>query len=383
MTIALQSLEEIRRVNSGFPYTEPIRHWKEQGKKVIGWSCNYVPEEIIYAAGMLPFRVVGDAEELNLDEANYYIHTNMCSFTRSCFQLAVSKKLDFLDGFVPCATCNCAMRLGDVWHHYIRTPVIHVLNVPRINNKTALNFFTSELSEFKQKLEQSFQVEISDEALKKAIDTYNESRELLQELYELRKSKTPPLSGSETLEIVNASSRMPRSQYNELLGRLIEEIKRTKRSLRGSARIMISGSVLNNPYFIKTIEDMGALVVVDELCTGYRYWTGLARPDASTSLVAALSQRYLDIPPCARTNPVDNRASHMLKLAKDYRVDGVIAAVIRNCDNQIHQQPVMRWKLEEQGIPVLEMNIEYGSPGTGQIRTRVEAFLEMLAERRG
>ena len=91
----LKTLEEIRRINASFPYTDPIKEWKNQGKKVIGWTCIYVPEEIIYAAGILPVRVTGDSKQLQLDVANSYLYTSTCSFMRTCFELALSNQFDF------------------------------------------------------------------------------------------------------------------------------------------------------------------------------------------------------------------------------------------------------------------------------------------------
>jgi len=242
----LKTLEDIRRINASFPYTDPIKEWKNQGKKVIGWSCIYVPEEIIYAAGILPVRVTGDSKQLQLDVANSYLYTSTCSFMRTCFELALSNQFDFLDGFVASTVCQGIIRLAEVWEHYLKVPVIYNVNVPRKNTERGQQFYSAELREFKHRLERLFDLEISEQDLIHAIEGYNETRVLLKKLYELKKGDAPPLSGAETIEILNAAVRMPKDEFIMLLKDLLEEISISNRSLSDRTRIMITGSILNN-----------------------------------------------------------------------------------------------------------------------------------------
>ena len=378
MASMLESLRKIREINASFPYSEPIKEWKGQGKRVIGWQCTYIPEELIYAAGMLPIRVTGDSRELEMEDANAYLYINTCSFVRSCFQLALEKQYDFLDGFVSGSTCDGARRLADVWRHYLPIPVVYVLSVPRKFTERAHELYRQEVIELKQRLEGFFQVEITDQALREAIGVYNRSRELLDKLYGLRKLNAPPISGAEMLEVLNAGFKMPRDKFNQLLERLLEEASTGDRALEGKFRLMITGSPLNNPEFIKTIEDLGGLVVVDELCMGTRYWWDLVDANPNLDPLEAISRRYLNNFPCPRMFPSEERFNRVLDLVKDFRVQGVVNELIRYCVPYAHDEPLLRERLEHQGIPVLELDVEYGMSGTGQIRTRVQAFLEML-----
>ena len=381
MTDTLETLREVREINSSFPYTAPIRACKEQGKKVIAFQCTYVPEEIIHAAGILPIRLTGDAQELDLEEANAYMYINTCSFVRSCVELVLKKQYHFLDGFVSGTTCDPSRRLTDVWKYYKFTPFVHILNVPRKMTERAHGLYRAEVQDFKHSLEEFFDVEISDQALRQSIKVYNRTRELLKEVYELRKSDTPPITGAEVLEVLNAGFKIPRERFNELLQRLVEEASRGQRAVEGKFRLMINGSPLNNPEFIRTIEGLGGLVVVDELCTGVRYWWGLVDTNPEIDPVEALSRRYLNKFPCARMFPPEERFNRALQLVKDYRVEGVVSEIVRYCVHCAYDQPLLRGRLERQGVPVLELDVEYGMPGTGQIMTRVQAFLEMLEGR--
>jgi benzoyl-CoA reductase/2-hydroxyglutaryl-CoA dehydratase subunit BcrC/BadD/HgdB len=376
MTDTLDTLQEIREINSCFPYTAPIKAWKEQGKKVIAFQCDYVPEEVIYAAGILPIRLTGDSGELGLEEANAYMYVNTCSFIRSCIELVLRKKYDFLDGFVSGATCDCSRRLADVWIHYGFTPFVHIFSVPRKITQWAYGLYEAEVRDLQHNLEGFFEVEITDEALWKAIEVYNKRRELFKKLHELRKLDAPPISGAETLEVLNASSRMPPDQFNNVMERLVEEAGSGMRAVEGKFRLMVNGSPLNNPEFMQAIEELGGMVVIDELCTGIRYWWEGIDPDPDP--IKAICRRYLHNFPCPRMEPFEERAQRALKIARDYRIDGVVTEMVRYCVPWTMEQPLQRVIFEGEGIPVLELDLEYGTPGTGPIRTRVQAFLEML-----
>jgi len=370
-------------VNSSFPYTAPIKSWKEQGKRVIAFQCTYVPEEIIHAAGILPIRLTGDSQEPSLEEANAYMYINTCSFVRGCLDLVLRKRYHFLDGFVSGSTCDCPRRLTDVWEHYDLTSFVHIIDVPRKMTEAAHDLYRDELGTLKKRIEESFDLEISDQALRQTIGVYNQTRRLLKKLYELRKSDRPPITGAEVLEVLNAGFKMPREEFNTLLESLVDEASGGRRTVPGKFRLMVNGSPLNNPEFVRGIEELGAVVVVDELCTGVRHWWDLVDESPDVDPLEALSRRYLNNFPCPRMYPPHERFDRVVQLVKDYRVDGVVSEIVRYCVHCAHDQPLLKRVLDGEGVPVLELSMEYGASGTGQIRTRVQAFLEMLEARSG
>lgn len=381
MSNTLKAIEEVRKINAGFPYTEPIKQWKEQEKKkVVGFLCTYIPEEIIHAAGILPVRITGDSEEIALDEANALLHIYVCSFARSCLQLARQGKYNFLDGFVGANTCDPIRRLGDVWEHFIPIPFFHVLRVPKKFTQDALDLFLIQVGKLKEELEKFVGHPISDESLRDSIRVYNRNRELIRKLLDLRRADKPPISGTEMLEIMNARFRMPVEQHSELLEDLLKEVSESPRALEGRFRIMFIGSMMNNPDFIRSLEDLGGLVVVDELCTGTRCTWDLV--DGTLPPVEALSRRYLHHFPCPRMVPAEERFKRVLNLIRDYRVDGVIVQMLRYCAPYSRHQAILSDRFKQEEIPVLPLDIEYGMGGIGPVRTRVQAFYEMLEGRR-
>ncbi len=370
--------DHFREVNATFPKTPHIMEYKGQGKKVFGWLCTYVPEEVLHAAGILPVRITGDSREGELDDGTAYLYINNCSFSRSCLQLGLRGGYEFLDGVVGGSTCDGARRLFDLWRSYIGTPFYHILTVPRKYTAAAHDLYYSQVIQLKEHLEQHIGFKISDDALRNSITVYNESRSLLQRLYELRKRDNPPISGAETLEVLDTSFRMPRELFNKWLAELLDKLNASDRKLPAKARLMVSGSVMDNPEFIRSIEELGALVVTDELCTSTRYWSDPVVVQEGEEPLRAIARRYLGKFPCARMFPAEERFRRILGLAKDYRVDGVISEIIRYCVPYAHDLPLLTERLKAQGIPTLALDVEYGTSGSGQIRTRVQAFLEML-----
>lgn len=375
-------LERFREINDTFPKTSQVMDYKRAGKKVFGWLCTYVPEEIIHAAGILPIRITGYSQETELDDGNAYLYVNNCSFSRSCLQLGLRGEYSFLDGVVGGSTCDGARRLFDLWRNYIGTPFHHVLTVPRKYTDKAHKLYYSEVMQFTEHLEEFLGFKITDKALYQSIELYNESRKLLRELYALRKLDRPPITGAETMEVLDASFRMPKEIYNEWLRDLLKELTTSGNAHKGRARLMLVGSVLTNPEFIKSIEEQGGLVVADELCTSTRYWGDPVVLDGYASPIEAIARRYLNNFPCARMFPSDERFNRIIEFARDFKVDGVISQTIRYCVPYAHDLPLLTGKLNEQGIPTLALDVEYGTSGSGQIRTRVQAFLEMLEGRR-
>lgn len=380
--VKLNTLDCFREVNDTFPKTAGILEHKRQRKKVFGWLCTYVPEEIIHAAGALPVRITGYPQEMELEDGNAYLYINNCSFSRSCLQMGIRGEYDFLEGMVAGSTCDGARRLFDLWQYYIKTPFYHILTVPRKYTQRAHDLYHYQVVQFKQHLEEFLGVQITDEQLRHSIEVYNEARALLKSLYELRKRDEPPITGAETMEVLNASFRMPKELFNEWLRKLLDELASSGNTHKGRARLMVVGSVMNNPEFIKSIEAQRGLVVTDELCTSTRYWSDPVVLDEDKTLLEAISRRYLNNFPCARMVPSDERFNRILNLVRDFKVDGVISQIIRYCVPYAHDLPLLTGRLKAQGIPTLALDVEYGTSGSGQIQTRVQAFLEMLEARK-
>jgi benzoyl-CoA reductase subunit C len=350
------------------------RCWKRQGRPVIGWTCTYTPEEVIQAADALPIMVVGDLG--GTAQADRYMPDNSCSFVRSCFNAALRGDYDYLDGFVESNSCDNRGKAFDMWARYVKIPKMYFINAPHTNTEKAHAFFYQEVAKFKEWLQRIFSISISDQALGKAIEVYNTNRLLLKKVYDLRMEDPPLISGTEALEISLSSTVTPKEEHNRLLKQLLDQISDRSNLPKKGVRLIVTGSVMDNTELVKIIEAVGGSVVVDDWCTGSRYFWNLV--DCSNDPLHAIARRYLDKIPSAFMYNHEARFNHVMEMAKRYDVDAAIIFVLKFCDTQMFDAPLLRDELKAIGLPVLYLEWEHTMSGVAGLKTRIEAFLEMV-----
>jgi benzoyl-CoA reductase subunit C len=363
--------------NKALPLSNPyINAWKSEGKKVLGYFCSYIPEELMHAANILPIRVRARSCT-DTPMADAYMTPTTCSYTRCCLELANRKQYNFLDGIVSCNCCDQVRRLYDNIRYKAPFPYHYIMGVPGYVSDTTKDWFKHELIKFKQNLEENFQVKISDNKLSNSISLYNKSRELFKELYMLRKQDNPPISGTETMNIISAGVSIPREQFNELLTEQLSEFKEKNGISDYKSRIMLVGSMLDEPEYIQVIEDLGGLVVTDSLCMGTRYFWDFV--DEKKEPLDSLAERYLSKISCPRmTDGQTQRAQFLIDLIKEFKVDGVIFERMKFCALWWAEIFMLRKKLKEVGVPFLDLEREYILSGEGAMKTRVQTFMEIL-----
>ncbi len=351
-----------------------VRDLKAKGKKVIGYRCLYVPEEIIHAAGMLPYSTFGTPEPIT--KADSYFQPCACEFVRNIFDLGLDGKFDFLDGLVLSNTCDAVRHLKNMWTTYIGSVPCYMLNNPqKMYDESAFKFYRHELEGFKKTMEDLSGNKISDASLRKSIDLYDETRRLLKELNELRKRDVPPISGAEALRISMASILMPKEETNALLLQLIDEVKTREIKDADGPRIMVTGSIIDNPTLIELVEDMGGVVVADDLCTSMKYFWYQTKPNEDP--MDAIVRFNLERSVCACMHPSEERYDFLQEVIGGFAVDGIIYFNVKYCHPFVYESATFRKKLEEE-TPVLALEVDHSLSGLGQLKTRVQAFIEML-----
>jgi len=358
-----------------FAYT---RSWKnETGGKIIGHFCSYTPEEIIVAAGALPLRIFGSAE--NVSKSDAHLQAYSCSLVRGALGDALSGRLDFLDGIVFPHTCDSIQRLSDIWRMNITCGFHSDVILPvKLNSKSAREYMVSVIHKFKKDLENRLHVEITDEKLKNAVNHHNKLRSRLQRIYEIRREDPNLIDGSAVHAIVKTSMIMDRKVLSEELDKVIEMLESRKSSPASSKkRLIAAGGLCSMPDIYKILEDSGAWIVWDDFCTGSRYFDG--KIDTDGDIIESIAKRYLERIVCpAKHSGLYSRGEHILKIVRQNKAQGVIFLFLKFCDPHSFDYPYIKEMLDKEGIPSMLFEVEDQLPSEGQFKTRCEAFIEML-----
>jgi len=355
-----------------------IRQIKEEtGKPIIGYLCCFAPPEIISAAGALPYRITGHPGDGSA-EADAYLEPYGCTYVRNILAQAAKKQYDFLDGLVISHSCDMVQRLYGIWTYYRPLAYSRLFNVPHQISLPSQRFFQRELAFFRESLEKYTGKAISDEAIGEQIALYNRNRSLIREIYALRRRKPPLLSGSEMLEILLAGGAVPAEEYSGLLTEVLAELKSRPVNSKKTARLLVWGSILDDPALYRMIEEAGAEIVADDTCIGFRTWD--QDVPCSSDLYQDLTEHYLLNFQCPRTDrgPGVDRFGYILDRAREYEVDWVVGYIISFCYPHKFDYPDLRDYLKKAGIPMLLIDDDYSFSPAGAITTRVQAFLEII-----
>jgi benzoyl-CoA reductase subunit C len=373
----MKQLDECNEVLAD-PYGYAERFKAESRRKIIGTFCSYAPEEIIVAAGGHPFRLFGAGEKIRLAEA--HLQSYCCSLVRGALEDALGNRLSFLDGVVFPHTCDSIQRLSDIWRLNIGQGFHLDLVLPvKLNTPSARQYLVDVLNRFREELGAKLGVAITEDDLRAAIALYNRIRGALTQIYKLTGDRPGILKGSDLYALTRAAMIMDRSRLAPLLEEVVSELERAP--LEGTEperkRIILSGGVCNHPDIYSVIEKAGGAVVGDDLCTGSRYFTGLI--DEKEDPVTALAERLLERVVCpAKHRGLTDRADHLVRLAREKQAQGVVFFLLKFCDPHAFDYPYLKGALDLVGIASMVIEVEDRLPADGQLRTRFEAFIEMI-----
>jgi len=348
--------------------------------KIVGTFCTYYPEELMYAAKVLPVRILGSHEPQNVTEP--HIFGMFCPFCRDVLAQGLQGRYDYLDGIMIAQSCLHVRQSYTSWDLHIPVDFRYYLPMPHhLQSARAKDFLKAELEKFKKALEDWTGNKITDEALDEAIEILNENRRLLRQAYDFRKKDNPPMTGLEAMYMVVSSQMMHKKDHNEILKNLIEkELPNRDLGIGDHIRLMVLGSENDDVEFldmVETITSNPAKFVIDDHCTGSRYFWNQVEPKADRLM--AIAERYINRPPCPTKDwPNRLRLEHDLNLAKEWNVQGAVLLQQKFCDPHECDIPIFQRAFEEQGIKTLFLELDVLVP-VGQFKIRTEAFLETLS----
>jgi len=385
---AHQGLNRVREIYQDRP--QRARRLNTEGNKVVGYLCIYSTVEIMTALDLVPYRIFGDMRE-TITKADAHMPTTVCPFLRSCLDLGLKGKYDFLDGIIVAHACDVTHRIPSLWGTLVRTPFSHFMDVPHTVHEGALEKQKGLLKHLHKSLESLAGKELSPSRLKEAIEAHNRQRALVRELYDLRKPDPPLISGTETLQVVVALMSLPVEEGSELLREVISEVKERKDGpTKKAARLLTWGSIIDDTAIIEMIESLDANVVMDDNCVGSRAY--FADVKLTDDPLDGLAYRYLAELKCPRTfredalgragkdyiASLENRYSYLGGYARDWRVGGALLQSVRYCDTHGYEVPSVKDYLASTGLPSIYLEHDYSEGALAPLRTRVQGFLEVI-----
>lgn len=357
---------------------EYARGWKARtGGKVVGYFCTYVPEEILHAAGILPVRILGAHEPEDVTAPHILSH--YCPFCRDCLAQGLKGRYEYLDGLVIAQSCMHIRQTFHAWRDERPVHFSHYIHMPQhVQSPRATPYLAGELAAFKRALEEWTGTTLGEEDLDRGIETYNANRRLMKRAYESRRAARPPLTGLEAMQIVVSSQLTDKEEHSRALAETLEQLPERELERDPGVRLMMVGSENDDTEFVAMVESLGATIVIDEHCTGSRYFWNEVVPDPDR--LKAIAARYVDRVPCPSKDwPEWTRFKHILQLAQEFDVQGVLLLQQKFCDPHEIDIPALDRFLKENGLSTLFLEFDVTVP-VGQFQTRVEAFLEMLRE---
>ncbi len=352
------------------------KEWKEKtGGRVIGYFSHYFPEEIAYAAGILPVSIFSKPDIEGISQR--YLYSAFCPYSLGVLAQGLKGEYDYLDGIVHVESCMPIR--GAVANWWDRLPVSfkHYIAMPsQLDEPSAKDLMYSELTAFKRYIEDWTGKAITEKDLDHAIEVYNTNRTLMRQVYELRRLDNPVVSGMEAMEMVLTSQIIDKEEHNKLLKEALNEISQRGDTENTGPRLMLLGSEISDTSLVELIESAGAVIVIDALCNGRNYFWNNVLPMDDRML--ALAFRYLDKPRSpVKDESYRRRVNEIVATAIDYNVQGVVYAIHRFCIPHQQDRPPIEKAFKQRVIPLHA--IEYdGTIPEGEYLTRIEAFIEII-----
>jgi len=359
---------------------------KKAGGLLVGTFCVFVPEELIFAANGIAVGLCGGAQ-FTVPTAEQILPRNLCPLIKSFVGFKLERICPYTEGvdfLIGETTCDGKKKVYEIFNEY---KPVYVMELPQKKNEEDLYLWEREIWRLKEKIEQHTGQEITAEKLLAGIKKGNARRAALARLYETRKADPVPISGKDSLLISQLAFFDDPDRFTAQVNQLCEELEdRMVKGIgvveKGTPRILVSGTPMALPYWKlhHIVENSGAIIVAEETCTGTRYFAGQVSEEGQTveEHIRNLARRMKEVN-CAVFTPNEERLQDVLRLYEEYKADGVIHLSLQFCQPYCIEARKIEKALKERNIPVLVLESDYSAEDIGQLKTRIDAFLEMIA----
>ncbi len=341
----------------------------------IGFFCPHVPEELVHASGAFAFRLMGTPVKLSHVQA--HLPPNCCHLVKSSLESLLQGELDFLKGIVFSHTCDTMQGLAEIWALQKRIPLQFNLMIPsHVDSELSRPYLKAELERFKNFLDSNVG-KITPQNLKASIQLFNRIRQNLQEIYCRRPKSYTQISGGDFARIIRAGYLMDRQRYLDLLDELLAGLAVGAGESENRVPVYLAGNMTHSDSYFSFIEEAGGIVVQDDLCSGTRFLRLMVPED--TDPIDGITSRYFNSFLC----PTQYKGvyGHIETLSREVEksgAKGVIFLLYKYCESHFFDYPDLKQALESKGVPTLLLEVEDPSYSIGQLKIRVQAFVEML-----
>ena len=362
---------------------EYARSLQKKGRLLAGYMCTHVPEEILYAVGIVPVRILSAHESQAMTRS--YIHETYCSFSHDCAYQGLQQNYDYLDLITHSSSCIHMAEAFNVWVRFAGfQEKSYLIPYPHIiHTKHASGFMIESFEEFKHFIEKFAKKSITDEDIEGAIKVYNHTRRCLKRLWEFLRRDNPPITGPEVATVTLASQVMDKQECNQLLDQLIQRLDDEPGKGPAGVRLMVTGGACDDLRVFDLLEQLNYdtnLIFIDS-CTAARYfWFEV--PEDSPDKLKAIAEGYISRIPCPSKDNVPGtgekkRFRFIQQFIEDFRPDGVVMLYQRFCSPQSMDIVALKPILKNLGIPSTEIELDTTVPIT-QFGTQLEALVETI-----
>ena len=332
-----------------------IAEWKDKTKgHAIGAMPVYAPLEIVHAAGMLPVRIYGGGDQVEIIRGDAYFQSYICQIPRSTIELALSGRFDALDGFLFPSICDVIRNLSGMFQMLFSDKYVRYIDVPQnFEPEVGGRFWRGELEHLRSDLGEMAGREIGDDDLRRSIEAYNANRSALAAVYDLRAAEPWRVPASEAYLLTRAGDVLDVAEHTAMLGSYLDEVKSADRPMKDRARVMLVGCFCEQPPLglLKTLEASGCYIVDDELALGARY----IRSEIPTQgdPLEALTNAFLEagVPSASRYEPRAKKGDYLVQLSKKRHAEGILLCAPSFCDPALLDQPMIETALDEASMP--------------------------------
>ena len=368
---------------------ELVRKAKAEGKLALGYSCYYVPEVLLDLPGCFSTRLRAPRTE-STDIATYYMTNKICSYTRSILEYAVTGGYNYLDALLSSETCQMMHRGHE--HFEILSLVkenprffLTMMDVPFNDGEDALAHYEQQIETILlQPLHERLGIDIGEEAIRSAVEEHNRLCRVIGAIGEMRKERNPVITAYE-FHVINVVSQVcPKYLILPYLEETLEELKTREPDPKSQwrARLVLTGSEMDNPEFTKVFESCGAYVCADRYCWGSKPGREEIEIGEGETALHAVARHYLRSSKCPRFMPrknADERLAYIKQLAEEYHADGIVYESMKFCEFWGYERVIGTHLMTgESGLPVMGLEREYAVSSVGQLRTRIQAFIESI-----